>query len=108
MDSPGGPALAWHLVTHPEDLDRIARLGPIQQIRALGKLEAQYDTDSATTSTSASAGPAAKTVTTAPAPPTHLAARTADTGDRARAALDRGDFSAFEAEENRKALAGIR
>ena len=107
MDSPVGPELALYLATHPEDVTRIGALHPIQQIRELGKLEAKFD-DPSPTRTSASAGPAAKTVTTAPAPPTTLAARSADPSDPVAAAVARGDFSAFEAEENRKALAAAR
>ena len=99
-DSPVGPAIAEHLATHPEVWSRIAPLGPIQQLRALGAIEALFD--SSLTSASASAGPAAKTVTTAPAPPTTLSARSADPADPVAAAVARGDFSAFEAEENRR------
>lgn len=107
MDSPIGPQLALHLAEHPEDAQRIERLHPIQQIRELGKLEARIETDTVTR-TSASAGPAAKTVTTAPAPPTTLAARSADPADPVAAAVARGDFRAFEEAENRKALASMR
>ncbi len=107
MDSPVGPQLALHLATHPEDVTRIGALHPIQQLRELGKLEAKFDTPE-TTSASASAGPAAKTVTTAPTPPTTLAARSAEPVDRVGAAVARGDFLAFAAEEDRKALAASR
>jgi len=105
LESEVGPQIALYLATHPDEADRIARLAPISALRALGRLEAQFDS---TTSTSASAGPAAKTVTTAPAPPTTLAARSASPADPAAAALARGDYVAWEAEENRKALAANR
>ncbi len=106
MESEVGGEMADYFEANPQEADRIARLPPISALRALGKLEARFD--STTTSTSASAGPAAKTVTTAPAPPTMLAARSADPADPVAAAVARGDFSAFEAAENRKALAGAR
>lgn len=105
MDSEVGPELADYLSKHPTEVERIARLAPISALRALGKLEAQF---SSTTHASASVQPAAKTVTTAPAPPTTLAARSADPSDPVAAAVARGDYSAFEAEENRKALAAAR
>jgi hypothetical protein len=105
MDSEHGAALAYYLATHPTEAERIARLGPVSAIRELGRLEATIST---TTSASASAGPAAKTVTSAPAPPTTLAARSADPADPVAAAVMRGDYSTFEAEENRRALAAGR
>jgi hypothetical protein len=103
LESEVGPQMALHLATHPDEVQRISALSLNSAIRALGRIEATY-----LTSASASAGPAAKTVTTAPAPPTTLAARSADSADRATAAVLRGDFSAFEAEENRKALQASR
>jgi hypothetical protein len=57
-----GPALGYHLATHPDELVRISRLTPIQQAQALGRIEATLQ----------KAPPAVrKTVTTtrAPAPP---------------------------------------
>lgn len=105
LESEVGPQLALYLATHPEEVERITRLAPISALRELGKLEAKFDTP---TSASASAGPAAKTVTTAPAPPTTLSARSADPSDPVAAAVARGDYSAFEAEENRKATAAYR
>lgn len=100
MDSEVGAELADYLASHPEEAERIARLAPIPALLALGKLEASIPTHA-----SARAQPAAKTVTTAPAPPTTLAARSADPSDPVAAAVARGDYSAFEFEENRKALA---
>ncbi len=105
MLSEVGPEMADHLESHLDEAERIARLAPVQQFLALGKLEA---TLTQPTHASARAQPAAKTVTTAPAPLTTLAARSASPGDPSRAALDAGDFSAFEEAENRKALAAAR
>lgn len=101
VDSEYGAELADYLAAHPEEVARIGALPPLSQIRALGRLETQFST---TTSASASAGPAANTVTKAPAPPTFVAARSADPADPVAAAVMRGDYSTFEAEENRKAL----
>jgi hypothetical protein len=106
-DSDVGPQMALYLAQHPDEADRIARLAPASALRALGKLEAKFESDTLT-SASASAGPAAKTVTTAPAPPTTLAARSASPADPSAAALARGDYVAWEAEENRKALSASR
>ncbi len=105
VESEVGPQIALYLATHPDEADRIARLAPISALRALGKLEAKFDTP---TSASASAGPAAKTVTSAPAAPTTLSARSAAPADPAADALATGDFERWEAEENRKALQAAR
>lgn len=105
MESEVGGELADYLASNPTEAERIARLAPISALRALGQLETLF---APLTHASARAQPAAKTVTTAPAPPTTLSARSATVADLARAAVDRGDFSAFEAEENRKALAASR
>lgn len=103
LESEVGADVAEYLSAHLDEADRIARLAPISALRALGKLEAQFDPS--LTSASASAGPAAKTVTSAPAPAMTLSSRSASPADPAAAALARGDFSAWELEENRKALA---
>lgn len=107
IDSPVGPQLAWHLVTHPEDFTRIGALNPIQQLRELGKLEARLD-PTESPRTSASAGPAAKHVTTAPVPPTTLSARSADPADPLDAALKDRDFRRYEAEANARDLKSRR
>jgi hypothetical protein len=104
LDSDVGPELADYLASNPTEAERIARLAPISALRALGKLEASLSP----THASARAQPAAKLVTTAPAPPMTLASRTADPADRVAAAVARGDYSTFELEENRKALAAGR
>jgi hypothetical protein len=108
LESPVGPEMAWHLVTHPDDMARLSRLSLNSLLRELGKIESLYESDTDSPRASASAGPAAKTVTTAPAPPTTLHARSATPSDPSRAAVLRGDFGAFEAEENRKAVASRR
>lgn len=99
MESEVGAELADYLAEHPDEAERIARLAPVSALRALGKLEASLEP----THASAPAQPAAKTVTTAPAIPHTLAARSADPADPVRAAVERGDYSAFEAEANRLA-----
>lgn len=105
MESDVCGELSDYFATHPTEAERIARLSPISALRALGKLESLF---APLTHASALAQPAAKTVTTAPAPPTTLSARSASVADVSRAAVERGDFSAFAAEENRKALAATR
>lgn len=107
MESEVGADVADYLAANPTEADRIARLAPISALRALGNIEGKFDSE-ALTIASASAGPAAKTVTTAPAPPMTLAARSASPADPAAAALERGDFAAFEEAENRRATASAR
>jgi hypothetical protein len=101
LESDVGPELSDYLATHTDEADRIARLAPASALRALGKLEAQFDTP---THASAPAQPAGKTVTSAPAAPMTLSSRSAVTADPAAAALAAGDFEAWEREENRKAV----
>lgn len=98
MDSEVGAEIADYLSEHKAESERIARLDPVSALRALGKLEAQFEP----THASAPAQPAAKTVTTAPAIPHTLAARSASPADPVRAAVEAGDYSAFEAEMNRQ------
>ncbi len=100
IDSEVGGELADYLATHKDEADRIARLSPRSALLALGKLTATFDSP---TNASAPAQPAAKTVTTAPAVPHTLAARSADPADPVKAAVERGDYLAFEAEANRLA-----
>lgn len=104
VDSPVGPALALYLAEHPDEVTRIVRLPPVSALRALGKLEARFDPESLT-SASASAGPAAKTVTTAPAPPMTLRAQSVEPADDVESALASRDFRAYEAAQNRRDLA---
>ncbi len=106
LESEVGPQMALYLATHPEEAQRIDALPPVSALRALGKLEARFDTPTSASATAA--GPAAKTVTTAPAPPTTLASRSATPADPAAAALANGDFAAWEEAENRKAVLAKR
>lgn len=43
LQSPVGPAIAYHLATNPAECTRISRLDPVQQAAALGKLEAKLE-----------------------------------------------------------------
>ncbi len=108
LESEVGPQMALYLATHPDEAKRIAALAPISALRALGKLEAKFDTDTTTSASASTAGPAARTVTTAPAPPRTLASRSATPADPAAAALAAGDYPAWEVEENRKAVLAAR
>lgn len=101
MDSPVGPQLALHLATHPEDVTRIVALHPIRQLVELGKLEQKFDSPDPAT---ARAQEPVKTVTSAPAPPRAIAATKADVADDVDAAVSAGDFRAFAAAANRRAL----
>ena len=58
-----GPAIGYHLATHPDELVRISRMNPLQQAQALGRIEATLQKAPTTA--------VKKTVTTtrAPAPP---------------------------------------
>jgi hypothetical protein len=101
MDSPIGPELALHLAEHPDELTRIGALHPIAALRELGKIEHKLEI----AHTSASAGPVAKHVSTAPVPPVTLGSRPADTADPVEAALGAQDFRAYQAAANRRELA---
>ena len=63
-----GPQLSYHLATHRDELAAIAKMRPVQQAQALGRLEAKLQ---ATPATPATPAPKPKTVqqTRAPAPP---------------------------------------
>lgn len=110
MESPVGMSMAAYLSDHPDDFKKIQDLEASgdwkRALRALGIIEAKFDVE--TTSTSASAGPAAKTVTTAPVPPVTLSARAADTADPLESALKDRDFRRYEAEANARDLAGSK
>lgn len=109
MDSEVGPQIADYLVDHQDVLERIQSAGPILALRELGKLEAKFDTPKEeVTSASASAGPAAKTVTTAPTPPVTLSARSADPPDPVESALKDRDFARYAREANARDLAASK
>jgi hypothetical protein len=61
-----GAEVAYHLATHPEDAARIAALAPVAALRALGRLEATLE---AQTATSGSAPSAVRSTSPAPTPP---------------------------------------
>jgi hypothetical protein len=85
IDSEVGPAVAYHLANNPDEARRIAALGPLAQIRAIGKIEAEV----------AKAAPAASTTRTVsdapPVPPTIRGA-----GGKFGTSPDTEDFAAFE------------
>ncbi len=101
VESPVAPQLILHLAEHPEDFERIGRLGVTNlpaALRELGRLEAKFEPDAAPS------GPAPKTVTSAPSPPSTLGRRPADVADDADAAVAREDFRAYADAENRKEI----
>lgn len=107
IESEVSPALILHFADHPEDFERIGRLGSTNlpaALRELGKLEAKYEPSAAQP---APAAPAASHVTKAPPPGTFLGSQPAPAADASRAAVARGDFSAFDAEEIAKDLARV-
>lgn len=113
LDSPVGPALILHLAEHPEDFERIGRLGldprtlPVA-LREIGRLEAKYDSPAAPASVAASPAPPAKHVSSAPPPPPALGTRPAEPADAKAAALARNDFTSYAAEADKADLAAMR
>jgi hypothetical protein len=61
-----GAEVAYHLATHPEDAARLSALAPVPALRALGRLEAQLE---AQTATSGSAPSAVRSTSPDPTPP---------------------------------------
>lgn len=45
MEADNGPDIAYHLATHPDELQAIFRLSPSSQIRAIGRLEAKLSAE---------------------------------------------------------------
>ena len=82
QDSDAGPALAYHLASHPDEAARIAALSPLGQVRALGRIEAGLADGAAT----------AMSISAAPAPPPSVRG----SGGRFRPAPDTDDFAAFD------------
>lgn len=80
-----GPAVAYHLAKNPEEARRIAGLNPLAAIRAIGRLEARFDTTS-------QAKPTGKPASDAPIPPPQLRGA----GGRFTTPPDTQDFAAFE------------
>jgi hypothetical protein len=62
FESERGPELAYHLATHPEEVARIAKLGPLAAASAIGRIEAGLPsaTAKAPTAKSAAAKPLPK------------------------------------------------
>jgi hypothetical protein len=90
-DVPG--PLMVHFSEHPEDFDRLTRMGPAGIVREIGKLEAKLD--------SGSPQPVA-TATPPPPPPPTLGRKPGAPVDDLKAATDRGDFRAFREAYNRR------
>ncbi len=84
MESELGPKVAYHLATHPEEAESIARMSPAGTLRAIGRLEERL----------ASAKPAVKT-TEAPPPLKPV-------GNRATVTKDPGKMSDAEYEKWRR------
>lgn len=89
-ESEHGAELAYHLVTHPEEVQRIGALGPLAQARELGKIEA-----SLAGTTKPPEPPKPKTTAASP-PPTELSGKTTAPEDEAKAALEAGDFQRYK------------
>lgn len=88
-DVPG--PLMVHFSEHPEDFERLTRLGPAGIVREIGKLEARLDSGSPQPVTPA---------TPPPDPPPTLGRKPGAPVDELKAATDRGDFRAFRAAYN--------
>jgi hypothetical protein len=86
QDSDAGPALAYHLASHPEQAAAIAALSPLGQVRALGRIEAGL------TEGSGRGAGMAMSISAAPAPPPSVRG----SGGRFRPAPDTDDFAAFD------------
>lgn len=92
LESEHGADVLYALMKNPAEIQRINRLKPHQQARELTKLE-----DRATAPL--------KTTTTAPEPGPTLGVRAGDPANAASRAVKKGDFDAYRAAENSKALA---
>ena len=86
QDSDAGPALAYHLASHPQQAEAIAAMSPLGQVRALGRIEAGL-IEGAGSGTGT-----ATSISAAPAPPPSLRG----SGGRFRPAPDTDDFAAFD------------
>jgi hypothetical protein len=83
--SDDGPAVAYHLASHPEEARRIAGLNPLAQIREIGRLEAKL-------AQPVTPSPPLKIASDAPAPAPTVRGQ----GGRFKVAPDTTDFAAFE------------
>lgn len=103
LRSPKSAELLLHLAEHHDDYQRIGALAVTDHeaaLRELWTLEATFAAAPA-----APAVPAAPRSTKAPPPGTFLGSQPAPAADAGKAAVARGDFSAFAAEEDAKDLA---
>lgn len=92
--------ITHYLGTNLEEAERISKLTPIGQLRALGKLE-----DQLYPAPSKEASPAPKKLSAAPPPPAHVAGTASAAQDEAAAALAAGDFRRFMELENARDIA---
>lgn len=69
IKSTNGPALAYHLAKNPDLAARIARMDALQQVMALGRIEAQITAEAQAPAPKAPTPPKTRTVTNAPPPP---------------------------------------
>ncbi|MGH9370680.1 MAG: hypothetical protein ACRD15_04035 [Vicinamibacterales bacterium] len=91
VDAENGPAVVYHLAQHPDEMERIARLHPRQQIAALAKIDARLGAD-----------PKQAVRRAAPTPPPRAAARTADPYVTESAEDDGEGYAAFKARRNKE------
>jgi hypothetical protein len=91
------PALMKHWTDHPEDLAKFDTCSDLPALlREFGRQEARVSAAPATP---------AKTVTSAPPPPTTLGSHPVESADRMEAAWRSGDMAAFKAERRRERAA---
>lgn len=91
-----GAEILYHLQKNPAEVERLQKLGPLQQVRALVKLEATLQEPAAK---------AAPVVPKAGPPPKVLGKQPAAEVDASRSALGRKDFRAFNRAELDKRIA---
>lgn len=87
-----------------EDWKRLCGLQPAAMLKAFGRIEARLETPGP----AAGEKPPAKTVTSAPDPPLTLGKKPAQPADSAEGAIKAGDYRAYEAIENARAVAAHR
>lgn len=93
--SPVGAEIAYHLAKNPEESDRISKMHPLEQAKAIGRLEYRFETEAQARTAEADSGKAKDKPKTSAAPPPVPTARGA--GGRFSASADSDDFAAFEA-----------
>lgn len=105
LENEQGPRLMRHFSEHPDDVTRFARLMPRDFVRELAKLELTFG--------SSAPAPTAEPepenhVTKAPAPPTTLGGRVADTADPIESAVAGHDYPAYKAARMAERQRGVR